>query len=94
MEDIRLGVCPLCKHNKVIRSWPQDQLDALTHQPMAVAREAKLFFGATNHGVLYLYTCQRCGFSQWFAFEPEKIPIDEKSGTSLVTGPEQAGPYR
>lgn len=44
-------------------------------------------------GVLDAYVCRACGFVEWYAQEPEKIPIGATFGTSLVEVP-GAGPYR
>ncbi len=44
-------------------------------------------------GVLDAYVCRGCGFVEWYAQEPEKIPIGPTFGTSLVEVPGGA-PYR
>jgi len=44
-------------------------------------------------GVLDAYVCRACGFVEWYAQEPEKIPIGATFGTSLVEVP-GAGPFR
>lgn len=93
MEDIRKGVCPLCRHNKIIQSHPADAVMGSSF-PLALVKEKFWSMSTGPRGVLYVCTCQRCGFSQWFAVEPEKVPIAEGAGTSLIVGPESEGPYR
>jgi hypothetical protein len=90
MEDIRKGVCPLCKHNKVIRAEPGDI-------PMTLARIHRWLGGELGNsqlGIIIAFACQRCGFTQLFTREPESVPIDEEYDTALITGPEPEGPYR
>lgn len=36
------------------------------------------------HGVLEMYVCRRCGFTEWFCRDPENIPIGEQYGTELI----------
>lgn len=44
-------------------------------------------------GMLEAYVCQRCGFTEWYTVEPEKIPIGEEYATELIdVGPQD--PYR
>lgn len=44
-------------------------------------------------GMLEAYVCQRCGFTEWYTVEPEKIPIGEEYATELIdVGPQE--PYR
>jgi hypothetical protein len=45
-------------------------------------------------GVINLFTCRRCGFSQLFAYGADKIPIGDKFGTRLLKGRADSGPYR
>jgi hypothetical protein len=79
----RKGVCPLCRHNEVISS-PSFAERAISHDAQA----------ARVYGMLTLFTCRRCGFSQWFANRPDEVPIDQKRGIELISGPEPEGPYR
>jgi hypothetical protein len=43
-------------------------------------------------GVFVSYICRSCGFTEWYALSPEKIPIGPAYGTSLVLV--DRGPYR
>jgi hypothetical protein len=81
MDDIRKGVCPLCRHNEVIES----AIGQLGSEPLSVSG---------HYGPLMLFTCRRCGFAQMFAKDPEKVPIEEYRQTRLIAGPAPEGPYR
>jgi hypothetical protein len=100
MEDIRQGTCPLCKHNKIVRGWPTTLgFHGTSFQPivpvMAMNGERSAWGEAVAvQGPLYACVCQRCGYAQWFAHDPAKIPVDEESGNTLLVGREPAGPYR
>jgi hypothetical protein len=99
MEDMRQGTCPLCKHNKIIRGWPtQFGLQHTGTSPafpvMALGGHARWTGQVDMQGALYSCVCQRCGYAQWFALEPEKIPLDDQRGNTLLVGPAPAGPYR
>ena len=75
--------------------------------PMAVALVPKLmtglFSGAAKGvvrghfeqlvGVLEMYVCRRCGFTEWYCREPDKLPIGEEFGTELIDITPDA-PYR
>lgn len=39
------------------------------------------------HGRLEAWVCRGCGFVEWYAQSPERIPIGEAFGTELVTVP-------
>jgi len=90
MEDIRKGVCPLCGHDRVIDCKLNDGFSL----PPAIVRPRTMSLDQEPRGVLHLWACRRCGFSQLFASEPDKVPIGEKHGTTLVQGTKTAGPYR
>lgn len=93
MVDMRKGVCPLCGHNEIIRA-AADTLDQFAiRRPLSVAYEMG-WTEARSVGRLSYCICRSCGFTQLFTLEPEKVPIGERYGTSLVKGGEQSGPYR
>ena len=94
MEDIRKGICPLCRHNEIIQAAPVEG-DYERANPLAVTHEKSWFRPLGRAiGPLNTFVCRRCGFAQWFAFDMEKIPIGDEFGTRLIRGPEDAGPYR
>jgi hypothetical protein len=101
MEDIRKGVCPLCRHNEVIEG-PVRDLSPTTRLAIPVAAYAAGFTytkgrgpdAMTVHGPLTHYACRRCGYMQTFASDAASIPIDDAHATRLLKGPSSAGPYR
>ena len=96
MEDIRQGLCPICRHNRVIEARPSVKGDqGLAPVAAAFPQGTGVFDGLKEHGVLFAYICQRCGFTQWFAANPGEIPIFAWLGTRLIEGPPQdLTPYR
>jgi hypothetical protein len=97
MDDIRQGTCPVCMNNEVIESVPTIFVGEPPWEiPLAVTR---LVTGrgpdpASPFGVLSLFTCRRCGYSQIFAAYPGSIPIGPEARTRLHKGPDPAPPYR
>ncbi len=96
--DLRTGVCPLCGHHEAIEAVPNEfgfgdnsavQL-AVTHRTDGIASKLR------QHpvGKLMLYVCRKCGYTQWFAHMPEKIPIGEEYQTKLIQGRPPQGPFR
>ena len=96
--DLRTGVCPLCGHHEAIEAVPNEfgfsdysatQL-AVTHRADGIDRKRR------DHpvGKLMLYVCRKCGYAQWFANMPEKIPIGEEYQTKLIQGRPPQGPFR
>jgi hypothetical protein len=94
MQDIREGICPLCSHNEVIAASASDFVGDAAVRPMAVTHEIG-WFGVKHIGVFDTYVCRRCGFTQWFARDPDQIPVGGDSPTRLVVGTRtDSGPYR
>ena len=92
MDDMRQGTCAVCRHNEIIESIPSEQSEGGDDFLFAV-RYRKIL-SVERWGTLHLYTCRRCGFAQWFAENPQNIPIDAKMQTRLITGPEASAPRR
>ncbi|MFN0251632.1 MAG: hypothetical protein ACKV2T_32450 [Kofleriaceae bacterium] len=44
-------------------------------------------------GVLEMYVCRRCGFTEWYCRDPQNVPIGEHYGTEIVTV-EPDAPFR
>jgi hypothetical protein len=72
MEDIRKGVCPLCKHNEILEA----ETLALPNEgpaPVAIAKLARPGFIAAfkqgltgkrpGRGLLLTFACRSCGFA-------------------------------
>jgi hypothetical protein len=94
MRDMRQGICAICNHPEVI-SAPAIEYSgdgtavrlAVTHTPDDLddyippsTRDADRPLGA-----LRMYVCRSCGYVQWFANKPGKVPIDDAFGTTLLT---------
>lgn len=94
MDDIRRGLCPLCRHNEIIESIAADFGEQNTEKAQAVTYDPRWLLPGRNpeypHGQLKLYVCRRCGFVQWFADDPDSIPIDEEHKTRLIKGRDPA----
>jgi hypothetical protein len=96
MEDIRKGVCPLCKHNEIVRSL-LFAVGANDPAPVVVATEKTMNGDSVEiypRGRLASYMCRRCGFTQLFSAVPDNVPVGLQFGTTLITGPSPEGPYR
>jgi hypothetical protein len=35
-------------------------------------------------GILEIYTCRSCGFSEWYVLEPERVPIGPEYATEII----------
>jgi hypothetical protein len=95
MDDIRTGLCPLCRHNEIVRSALSAVSDEL--MPVAAAHQRRRRGERMVErplGRLVCHFCRRCGFSQLFTSEPDKVPVDAEFGTTLIKGPAPEGPYR
>ncbi len=89
--DIRQGICPQCGHNEIIEAAQSEfSGEGSGTFPMCVTYDERwIRFGQNpdyGHGPLYLYVCRRCGFCQWYARNPENIPISEGHQTRLIKG--------
>jgi hypothetical protein len=91
---MRQGICALCSHNEVIQAAAVDFIGQGGQRPVSVTTQATWSGSHPPLGILNMWVCRRCGFTQWFAFEPEKVPLGEEYSTRLIRGTEQAGPYR
>jgi ribosomal protein L37E len=103
MIDMRNGTCALCGYGEVIEATVRDFFgeSGLISEPLAVTQEAEdRFFGGMQPdphkrlGKLQQYVCRRCGYTQWFAQNPEDIPIGFPHETELLRGAPKGPPYR
>lgn len=92
MLDMRNGVCALCNHREIVDAPALEYLDddeatplAVTHAPDSLDFLQPRSAIARPYGALRLYVCRSCGFVQWFASKPSRIPIDDACGTRLLT---------
>ena len=49
---------------------------------------------AKGRGDLAMYVCRKCGYVQWFAQNPGRIPIDKLCRTRLIKAPKTPDPFR
>ncbi|MFT3697064.1 MAG: hypothetical protein QM831_28235 [Kofleriaceae bacterium] len=93
-------ICPKCKHNRIllVANIP-DNDGEYGDKPLRVAFAftGTGFFGGdktTPVGHLRACVCRRCGYTELYVDEPDKIPIDGRYISELV-GPEpEDSPYR
>lgn len=97
MHDMRTGLCPLCNHNEIIESEAADFCEQGLEKPQAVTYDPRWIMPGRNpahpHGHLKMYVCRGCGYVQWFADDPQSIPIEEQYKTRLIKG-RDPGLYR
>jgi hypothetical protein len=91
MRDMRNGVCALCNHPEVIDAPASEYTDsgdpvrlAVAHSPDDLDMFSPKLSIDRPVGLLRMFVCRSCGFVQWFASKPGKIPVDEAHGTKLV----------
>ena len=88
--DIRQGTCPQCGYQEVIEAVQSEFGHDPSGVPMCVTYDKRWVLSGQNldhgHGPLRLYVCRRCGFCQWYAGNPEAIPISEGHRTRLIKG--------
>ena len=102
MLDIRKGVCPLCRHNKII-TGPAPDRSGEYHDPRQASAAVShrnqefLWWGMKDEvsvGLLQIFVCRDCGFTQHFTEEPASIPIGEEHLTRIIEGPKSKAPFR
>jgi hypothetical protein len=91
MNDMRNGICPLCGHGEVVaaralRDSRQFLLAAVT------ARQGKHSLEPIDPiGAFLACICRSCGYTQFFTWNPENIPVGQEYGTELLPGPGPSG---
>ena len=96
MDDIRQGVCPVCRHNEIVEAVPHpDVTESGGQRPLAVAYEQRSEIDDWRRpiGRQMIYFCRRCGFTQWYVENPKAVPI-VPGQARVIKGPEPSGPYR
>jgi predicted nucleic-acid-binding Zn-ribbon protein len=89
MDNIRQGVCPVCRHNEIIQAELLVDGERNEHQ-VALARGTEgtsVFARMQNFGVMHAFTCRHCGYTQLFAESPATVPIGDRHRTRLIVGP-------
>ncbi len=97
MEDIRKGVCPLCRHNEILKTNPAGIIGSGVVVPLYAHHENRDSVWSPSgepSGETHLFVCRSCGFAQSFVTNASEIPIGPDHHTELIRGPEPSGPYR
>lgn len=90
MQDIRTGICPLCDHREIIQATPREF--SRSHVLRYAVAYGDGWTGKDMnkaYGLMQLFVCRSCGYSQFFTENPAQIPIDPSLETTLVKGPEK-----
>lgn len=88
--------CARCGNRQIIRAQVRD-VSALGLRSAALTSDvhaAGTVDMTRPRGLLEAYTCRRCGFTEWYAQQPEDIPIGPAYGTELIDLDDDGGPYR
>lgn len=86
MRDMRQGWCALCGHNEIIEAWPYEHGHGNATYNLAAAQTANWYGKTTTFGDFGAYICRRCGYTMWFAHQPDKIPVGQETGTKVLIG--------
>jgi len=92
MRDIREGICPLCAHQEIVEAVPAEFGDGNMElqNGVAVTYAPRWIMGGRNpshpKGLIRLWFCRSCGYSQQFVLEPGEVPIDAEHRTALHRG--------
>jgi len=85
---VRSGTCPKCRGTKIILAHPPEYGQNSFEVPMAVTAEPRWILSGRNprygKGELVVYVCRSCGFVEWYALDPESIPIGNDYRTEVV----------
>ncbi len=86
---MKSGQCPKCGGTEIILAHPAEYgNESMEVGPISVTAEPRWMLSGRNpkhgQGELVLYVCRACGFSEWYALEPESIPIGEDYRTEIL----------
>jgi hypothetical protein len=84
VDDIRSGICPLCRHGEIVAAHAIRDGQMF---PLATvrARQGKHSLQSIDPvGAFYACICRSCGYTQFFTWNPEAIPVAEEYGTELL----------
>jgi len=81
-------------------NWQQTTPMAATYEPVVAwslwngrPRGVSGTEPAKPFGILEMYVCARCGFTEWYCRDPKRIPIGPEYGTERVSS-DTGEPYR
>ena len=99
------GPCTRCQSLVHVRAWARQRAEDAALVPLAVVfaratgrrRNGEVYEKDTldfadPRGLFEVFVCRGCGLTEWYAVDPEAIPIGPEYGTELVTT--NAAPYR
>jgi hypothetical protein len=90
--------CARCNHTIFIRAQMRElttspeRYSVREAVPMAVTYTPRMYPGgslsgvepSSPYGILEMYVCAKCGFTEWYCRNPHEIPIAEEYGTEKV----------
>lgn len=84
--------CPKCHHDEIVylpelsdqADFPMSLHAVVRHHP---------FRAPTRWGKIEAYICKKCGFTELYTREPDKIPLDAVAGARVLSRKDRA-PYR
>jgi len=103
----KFAPCRACNGRSFIRAIPREVAPDLVQRgeqvtsPMAVTIGAQTlgWLGTTiiadtrkACGILEIYVCRGCGYTEWYCADPASVPIGPQFMTELVES--ETGPYR
>ena len=90
------GPCTRCGGRQIIRAQVRNvsPLGMRSASLTSDVRSEGTVDLSRQRGLLEAYTCRKCGFTEWYALEPEDIPIGPAYGTELIDLDDEGGPYR
>jgi predicted nucleic-acid-binding Zn-ribbon protein len=83
-EGMKSGVCPKCSSRDIIEAKAAEYGGGAGFEvPMAVTAEPRWFLKwllpsrdpRRPKGLLVMYVCRDCGYTEWYALDPKSIPI-------------------
>ncbi len=86
---MKSGRCPKCAATPVVHlKWVPDRGDGEIEHEMLLFRKATvlqaLMGKEEKYGLLQLYICQSCGFTEWYTADPRRLPVHEMEDAELV----------
>lgn len=87
------GRCPKCGWHEIV-ALPR----LVDYQESAIAAHVRVDEWSSSGelkvaGKMRALICRSCGFTELYAVDPQKIPVDEIEGAFIVT-PQEKDPYR
>ena len=92
------GICPKCRNNQLVHVGSVADVGhagGIAEMYLAVVHVGDGFFNEirARAGKLSAVVCRRCGFTELYVLDPDRLQPDGKYITE-VTGPSPSGPVR